>query len=66
MDHTWAAYQLREFRDLIDIQSRLDTYMQTGWPDDEQTADYDALIENYGSRRDLADRLVSLDPSRET
>jgi hypothetical protein len=62
MDHAWAAHQLREFRDLIDVRSRLDTYMQSDWPDDEQTADYDALIENYGSRRDLADRLVSLDP----
>lgn len=62
MDHAWAAQQLREFRDVIDVLYRLDSYIQSDQLEDEQAAECDALTESYGSYRDIVDRLVSLDP----
>jgi hypothetical protein len=62
MDHAWAAGQLREFRELIDVLRRIAIYVESDRPvTEEQAAEYDDLIESYGSYRDVNDRLVSLD-----
>lgn len=53
MDHAWAADQLKSFKEGIDA---LYVY------DDLDGEDYDNHVDIHGSRRDIADHLVTVDP----
>lgn len=54
MDHTWAAAQLEEFRETIDLLPLYEV--------DALDEGHDDLIREHGSRQDVVDRLMTLEP----
>jgi hypothetical protein len=62
MDHEWAAQKLKEFHKIIDDFYTLEAYGQSEYQDDDSVAAYDSLREEYGSSKDICDRLTMLNP----
>lgn len=62
MDHAWAAQQLKTFQGSIEDLYRLSYYQMAQAISEQEAADHDSLLEEYGSTQGAVDRLISLDP----
>jgi hypothetical protein len=62
VDHVWAAQQLKAFQKNIEDAIRMDYYAQGEFIGDQDVADNDRLMEEYGSALAAMERLISIDP----
>ncbi len=65
MDHSWAAQQLRSFLEYIDALQVMEVAEDEPYDEEDERTKREALrecVSRYGSKRQLADKLISLDP----
>ena len=62
MDHEWARDQLREFVDRIGALKALQDILEAQYLDEEGIQIRDNMIERWGGRHQIIERLVVLDP----